>query len=213
MQFGSSLAMQIALSQIGKDVDVVIPEHPKTFDFLPGADKIKEEGRENFTYDLGISLDCTDTNRLKCYEECFENAKVTISIDHHGTNTMFADYNYVDPTAPACSQILAIVLRYLEIEITKEIGECILTGIATDTGGFKYEGVGIETFEIIASLMRTGVNVSAICKKVLQQKTKANFELTKIIMNRMEFFENGKIAFTYITKEDDEITNAKPRRP
>lgn len=70
---------------------------------------------------------------------------------------------------------------------------------------------GIETFEIIASLIRTGVNVSAICKKVLQQKTKANFELTKIIMNRMEFFENGKIAFTYITKEDDEITNAKPR--
>ncbi len=141
MLYGSSLAMYHALSQMGKDVDVVVPELPKTFDFLPGADKIKETGKENFIYDLGIAVDCTDTNRLKCYEECYENAKATISIDHHGTNTMFADYNYVDPASPACSQILVIVLRYLGVEITKEIGDCILTGIATDTGGFKYEGV------------------------------------------------------------------------
>ena len=72
---------------------------------------------------------------------------------------------------------------------------------------------GIETFEIVASLIRIGVNVSEVCKKVLQSKTRANFELTKIVMNRMEFFEDGKIAFTYITKEDDENINAKPRRP
>ena len=207
---GSSLAMYKALIGRGKDVDVVIPSYPKTFDFLPGADEIKEEGRKDFSYDLGISVDCTDTKRLKGYEEYYENAKTKISIDHHGTNSMFADYNCVDPTAPACAQILIIVLKTIGVEINKEIGTCILTGIITDTGGFRYEGVTTETFEIAASLLRLGVNSSEICKKALQTKTKANFELSKLIINRMEFFEEGKIAFTYITSEDEKKYKVLP---
>ncbi|MCI9365976.1 MAG: bifunctional oligoribonuclease/PAP phosphatase NrnA [Clostridia bacterium] len=206
---GSSLAMYLALKQLGKDVDIVIPTMPRIFEFLPSANEIKKEGRD-IEYDLGISLDCTDTKRLEGFEPWYDNAKVTISIDHHRTNAMFADYNYVDPVSPACSQILVIVLMYLGIDITKEIGECILTGIITDTGGFKYEGVTTETFEIASKLLGLGVNLSGIYKKVMQVKTKANFELTKVIMDRMEFFENGKIAFTYITKKDEEKFSVEP---
>lgn len=207
---GSSLAMYQAIKQMGKDVDIVIPTYPDNFKFLPCANEIKKEGRKDFKYDLGIALDCADSKRLKGYEEWYENAKTKISIDHHGTNTMFADYNYVDPVSPACAQILMIVLSFLGIQIDKNIGTCIFTGIVTDTGGFKYEGVTTETFEIAARLVRLGVNSPYICLKVLQTKTKANFELTKLIVNRMEFFENGKIAFTYITTEDEEKLNVKP---
>lgn len=205
---GSSLAMYLALKSIGKDVDVVIPTHSRTYDFLPGADEIKTEGRD-IQYDLGISLDCTDTKRLKGYEPYFESAKTTINIDHHGSNKMFADYNYVDPIAPACAQILIVVLKKLEIEINKEIGTCILAGIITDTGGFKYEGVTTETFEFVAALLRIGINVSEIYKRVLQIKTKANFLLTQRIMERMEFLADGKITFTYMTKKDAEEVNAE----
>ena len=208
---GSSLAMNQALKQLGKDVDVVIPEHPRTFDFLPCANEIKKAGREDIQYDLGIALDCTDTNRLEGFEPWYDTAKTKISIDHHGTNAMFADYNYVDPVAPACAQILIVVLTSIGININKDIGTCILAGIITDTGGFKYEGVTTETFEFTANLLRLGVNVSEVYKKVLQVKTIANFELTKLAVNRMEFFENGKIAFTYITKMDEENVDAQPR--
>lgn len=205
---GSSLAMYLALKSIGKDVDVVMPTYSKTYNFLPGANEIKKEGRD-IKYDLGIALDCTDTKRLKGYEPCFENAKTTICIDHHGSNKMFADYNYVDPVAPACAQILIIVLRKLGIEIDKDIGTCILTGIITDTGGFKYEGVTTETFEFVAELLRKGVNVSDTYKRVLQIKTKPNFLLSKKVIDRMEFLEDGKITFTYITKKDIEEVNAE----
>ena len=205
---GSGLAMYLALKSIGKDVDLVIPTYPKSYNFLPGADEIKSEGRD-IKYDLGIALDCTDTKRLKGYEPYFENAKTTISIDHHGSNKMFADYNYVDPVSPACAQILIVVLKKLEIEINKEIGTCILAGIITDTGGFKYEGVTTETFEFVADLLRKGVNVSETYKRVLQVKTKANFLLTRKIMDRIEFLEDGKITFTYITKEDEKEVNAE----
>ncbi len=205
---GSSLAMYQALKQLGKNVDLVIPEHPKTFDFLPCADQIKKEGKDT-NYDLAIALDCADTKRLDGFENWYHEAKVKVSIDHHGSNTMFADYNYVDPAAPACSQILIIVLTSIGVEINKNIGECLLAGIITDTGGFKYEGVTTETFEFVASLLRIGVNVSEIYKKVLQVKTRAHFELTKIVMDRMEFFENGRIAFTYVTLDDIEKTKAE----
>jgi len=205
---GSSLAMYKALKSIGKDVDLVIPTHPKTYDFLPGADEIKTEGRD-IKYDLGIALDCADTKRLKGYEPYFENAKTTINIDHHGSNKMFADYNYVDPVSPACAQTLIIVLKKLGIEIDKEIGTCILAGIITDTGGFKYEGVTTETFEFVAALLRIGVNVSETYKRVLQVKTKPNFLLTQKIMDRIEFLEDGKITFTYITKQDEKEVNAE----
>lgn len=204
---GSSLALYAGLKQLGKDTDVVIPEYSKTFEFLPNSSEIKKEGR-NEVYDLAIALDCGDIKRLNGFAKYFEDANTKISIDHHSSNTMFADYNFVNPTAPACAQILVIVLEALGVIIDKEIGTCLLTGIITDTGGFKYKGVTAETFEFVAELLNRGVNVSDVYKKVLQTISKTRFELTRIAINRLEFLENGKITFTYITKEDEQKLGA-----
>ena len=181
---GSALAMYLTLKKMNKEVDVVIPEFPRTFEFLPSADKVKKEGSKK-PYDLAISVDVTGIKRLDGFSSYFENAKTKIQIDHHEVNDMFADYNFVNPTSPACAQILILVIEHLGVEIDKNIGTCLLTGIITDTGGFKYEGVSAETFEFASGLLAKGVNVSNIYKKALQMKTRANFELRKIIMNRM----------------------------
>lgn len=200
---GSSLAMYHALKAFGKNPDVIIPVHSKVFNCLPGVEDIKTESNiEN--YDLAISLDCATIKMLNGFVNYFENAKVKVCIDHHSTNTMFGDYNYVNPAAPACAQILLVILEYFGIEMTKEIGTCILTGIITDTGGFKYQGVTAETFEFVAWLLNKGVNVSSIYRQVLEVKTKPNFELHRIASNRVEFLEDGKIAYTYITAEDEQ---------
>ncbi len=205
---GSSLAMYNALKDYGKNPDIIIPKYPSIFKFLPGAGEIKTETNIE-KYDLAIALDCATIKMLNGFSKYFEDAKSKICIDHHSTNTMFGDLNYVNPVAPACAQILLVVLEYIGIEVTKDIGTCILTGIITDTGGFKYEGVTADTFEFVSWLLNKGVNVSKIYKKVLQTKTRANFELTKIATDRIEFLENGKITFTYITKEDEERVNAQ----
>lgn len=205
---GSGLALYNALKDMGKNPDLIIPEFPRTFEFLPGADEIKK-GSDIEKYDLAISVDCATIKMLNGFANYFENAEVKISIDHHSTNTMFGDINYVSPDAPACAQILIVLLNYFKIEVTKEIGTCILAGIITDTGGFKYSGVTAETFEFVAWLLNKGINVSKIYKKVLQTKTKANFELSRIALDRLEFFEDGKVAFTYITEEDMQKVNAE----
>lgn len=205
---GSSLATFHALKKMDKNVDVVIPEFARTFNFLPGANQIKKE-TEIANYDLAIALDCADLKRLNGASTLFENAKMTISIDHHGVNSMFANLNYVDPVAPACAQILVSIFNYWEIEISKEIGECLITGIITDTGGFKYSNVTVETFEFAAELLSKGVNISSIYERVMQNISLSRFELTKIALNRLELLENGKIAFTYIRKEDEEKVHAE----
>ena len=155
---GSSLALYHALKAYGKNVDVVIPEYSRTFEFLPGTNEIRKEGTLN-SYDLVISLDCASIKMLNGFAKYFENAKYKVVIDHHGTNNMYGDLNFVNPDAPACAQILIVILNYFKMEITKEIGTCILAGIITDTGGFKYSGVTAETFEFVAWLLNKGVNV------------------------------------------------------
>ena len=76
----------------------------------------------------------------------------------------------------------------------------------TETG---YAGVTAETFEFVAFLLNRGINVSKIYRRVLQMKTKPNFELHRIANNRLEFLEDGKIAYTYITMEDEQSVGAE----
>jgi len=197
----SSLSVMHAIAQLGKEVDVVIPEFSRNFNFLPGVEKILQEGQKE-NYDLAISVDCTDLKRLAGGKENFETAKTTIEIDHHSVNAMFADFNYVNPAAPSCCQVLISMFEYYGVEITKDLATCILTGIITDTGGFQWGGVTSDTFEFAAELIRKGAKLKEICKIALRQKSKAHCELEKLVYNRMQYFEDGKIALAYLTLED-----------
>lgn len=205
---GSSLAMKLALNQLGKNADVIIPEFPKTFEFLPGINEVKKESNIE-KYDLAIALDCASIKLLNGFTKYFDNATVKVAIDHHSSNTMFADYNYVDQDAPACAQLLLVVFSYFNINVTKDIGTCILAGIITDTGGFRYEGVTADTFRFVAELCEKGIKVTQVYSQVYASKTRAKFELHRIALNRLEFLEDGKIAFTYVTKADEEQVEAK----
>ena len=204
---GSCLATKLALKKLGKASDIIISKYAKMYDFLPSINEIIKESQVE-KYDLAISLDCATLKRLD-NKEYFENAKKTIIIDHHGSNNMYADINYVNPASPACAEILLAIFSYFGIEIDQEIGTCIMTGIITDTGGMQYPSTTADTFEYAADLLRKGVNISDICKRTLNTKTKANFELTKMVIDRMELLEEGKVAFSYITNEDLKKVDAK----
>lgn len=205
---GSSLAMKLMLEELGKKSDVIIPEYSRMFQFLPSATEIKIDS-EIKKYDLAISVDCANFKRM-AKNEYFEKAKKTIVIDHHGSNNMYGDLNYVNPVSPACCEILAGMAEYFGIKISKDIGTCIMTGIITDTGGFRHLGITPDTFEYTAELIRLGVDIPDIYKRTLRTKTKANFELTKRVIDRMELLEDGKVSFTYITSQDELEVGAEP---
>ena len=203
---GASLAMYHALKGLKKNVDIIIPEYAKCFNELPGIDEVIKESDK--VYDLAISLDAATDKLLNVWVKYFREADQRIVIDHHSTNTMFGDINYVDLSAPACAQVVYMLIKHYRWKITPEIGTCIMAGIITDTGGFQYSGVSRDTFNIAAELLDAGVNISKVYKKVFDTKTKSSFELRRIALDRMEFLEDDKIAFTYITNEDERKVNA-----
>lgn len=205
---GSSIAMYLGLKELGKTPDIIIPEFPRAFENLPGIENIKKES-DIKNYDLAIALDTASIKMLNGYSKYFEDAKTKIVIDHHSSNTMFGDYNYVDQDSPACAQLLLVLFNYLNIEVSKEIGTDILAGIITDTGGFRYDGVTAETFELVAGLCQKGVKVSKVYQKVFASTSKSKFFLHRIALDRLELLDNEKIAFTYITKNDENSVDAE----
>lgn len=205
---GSSLATYHCLKNIGKNVDLIIPEIPRAFNILPGIENAKKESDVK-SYDLAISLDAATIKLLNGWSNYFDDAKMKVVIDHHSSNSMYGDLNYVDPSSPACAQTLYEMLQYYNFEINVDIGSCIMAGIITDTGGFQYPDVSTETFDIASELMAKGVNISRLYKKTLDNHSRASFELKRIANDRLEFLEDGKVTFTYITKEDEDKVHAE----
>lgn len=206
---GSSLAMCLALNNMGKKVTILMKDFPENFSYLPGKEFIKTES-EIEKYDMAIVVDCPNIRRVnEEFIPYFESAKVKVEFDHHNKNDMFADYNVVNHVAPAAAQILVSSFEYLGIEITKEIGECLLTGVITDTNGFRNSNVTVEAFEFASWCLEKGIDLPKTYKLSMMTMTRSKFEAQKMAMNRLEFFEDGKIAFTYMTKEDDEAIGLK----
>lgn len=207
---GSACTMAIALKNMGKtDVDIYLKEYPEIYNFVPGIDMIITEPKKT-NYDMAIAVDCANLERIsRIYRELFEKATVKVQIDHHNKNTMFGDYNIVNPVSPSCTQVLASNFEYLDIEITKDIASCIMTGIITDTCGFSIPETSSESFEFASMALNKGVNVSKIYRESFNKISRARFEIQKLATDRLEFLQDGKIAYTYITKEDEKKTGTK----
>lgn len=206
---GSCLAMALMLKNMGKKPDILMKDFPANFNFLPGREFIKEETKIE-KYDLVICLDCPNLARVhKDFIKYFENAKVKAEIDHHTKNEMFGDYNIVNHVSPATCQILATSFDYLNVEMTKDIATCLLTGIITDTGGFRNTGITTETFDFASECLERGINIPYIFKNAMYTTTRSKFEAEKLAMDRLEFYCDGKIAFTYLTNEDKERIGLK----
>lgn len=204
---GSSLALYNAFLKMYKKVDIIIEDIPRIFKFLPNIDKVKDSSQVD-GYDLVIVVDCATYERVGQNENnYFEDAKFTLNIDHHISNTGYANYNYVNGNSPACCEYLVEILDSLGVEITKEIAECLMIGILTDTGGFQYSNVGEKTYNF-ASRVCSLIDIPKIYKIVLSTTTRPQFELARIAMTRIELLENDKVAFCYLSLDDFEKFNA-----
>lgn len=200
---GSSLGFMHALKKLEKQVTVLIPTINNMYSFLPGYDEIKHEIDDPAAFDLCIALDSADVERLHVCKPYFEQIKNTVVIDHHITNQNFGDVNYVNAIASSTCQNLIVVLAAMDITISKEMAECIYMGILTDTGGFRYNTQS-ETFEFAAMLLETGIDISKIYRLAFDMTTEKRTRLLGRALDRLEILEDGKVAFTYIMRKDEE---------
>lgn len=165
---GSLLGLGLALQDAGKSVQMILADGlPSSFKYLEGSQLIKKE--LNGDHDTFITVDCADFKRTG---KIFENfGQPDINIDHHKTNEKFGKLNLIEAEEVATAAILTNHLPEWGLKITQPIAAALLTGIITDTLGFRTSNTTPEALRQSATLMETGVNMPDIYMRALVNKT------------------------------------------
>lgn len=194
---GSLLGLGLALLDMGKDVTMVSEDGtPACYKHLPGHELVVK--RPEGEYDLIVVVDCSDLSRtgkaLKGY------AQPDLNIDHHVTNLYYAKMNLVDPSAVATAEMLAEYLPQWGMTITHAIADVLLTGMITDTLGFRTSNVTPSALRIAASLMEMGANLSDLYNLALKNKSYEAMRLWGSGLNNLE--RNGPLVWTSLSLVD-----------
>lgn len=191
------------------NVRIFLDPIPKIFSFLQGADQIEQTEEKTTVFDLFIVLDCGDLKRLGDNAIYFENAKRTLCIDHHVSNQTFADKNHIVEDASSTCELVYGVME--EDRVTKEIAECIYTGMVSDTGMFQYSCTQSSTMEIAGKLMDLGIDYPSIVDKTFYEKTFVqNKVLGQALLNSRLYPEAECIA-SVISMEEMQRYGALPK--
>ena len=153
---GSVLGLGLSLLATGKEVQMILEDGvPKSFRHLTGNDRVVQNATK--PYDCSIVVDCSDLVRTG---NVFENNTIPdINIDHHNTNLNFARINLVDSSATATTEILTRLLQIWDLPLNLPVAEALLTGLITDTLGFRVPSMTPETLRIAANLFEIGADL------------------------------------------------------
>ena len=130
-------------------------------------------------------------------------------MDHHVTETGFADVNLVDPYAAATCELLYELYDFMDVKLDVEAGEALYTGIVTDTGNFQYTNTTKKTHIIAAELIELGIDKKNINITLYQSQRLQKLKLHSMIMDNMQTFCDGRAAMAYVTLDMYEKAGAK----
>jgi bifunctional oligoribonuclease and PAP phosphatase NrnA len=165
---GSSLALGLALQDTGKQVQVVLSDGlPGSFRHLPGSEMIKTKA--DGAIDLIISVDCSDLKRVGKALDGYHPPDIVI--DHHSTNEAFGELNLIDPQAAATASVLARYMHNWDLIITAPIAANLLTGLVTDTLGFRTSNTTPEVLRQAADLIELGADMTRLYYLSLVRRT------------------------------------------
>lgn len=200
--FGSMLALATALRNEGKRVDCAVDGGPMEFvSFLSGYDLIKDKLTEG-QWDLMVSVDASDeerTGNVGVYGR--QNSRRVINLDHHKTNTGFGDIHVVDEDAVSATEVVYRWLRWMGRRITPDVAQPLLTGLVTDTLGFRTSNVTAETLGIAKYLIEAGASLTQITERTLDNRSYQVVSLWKQALTSVKLHEGG-IIVAQVTQDD-----------
>ena len=171
---------------------------------MPYSDEIKFIDEYDFSreYDVVVNLDVAALDRCADAKILFNKAKNTVNIDHHETNPNYAGINIVKPEASATAEVLVELAIRTGWKISTETAICLYTGIMTDTGCFRFSNTTQKTMEFAGKLISYGVNPSEIYQKCYESNSKDLVLFQSYCVNKAEFLNDDKIAYTIVYKKD-----------
>lgn len=175
-----------------KRVYAVGDDVPDYLSFIGKSEKVEDN---IYNEALVIVVDTSVKDRI-C-DERYINGKYVIKIDHHDDSEEFGDIQYVNEKAPACCEIITLMLNEWNLHICQKSAMALFTGIVTDTGRFQFRGVGKNTFTAAGVLTDTGIDTSYIYTK-LNLKNINSIRLESYLYKHMKTTKNG-VVYIYFT--------------
>ncbi len=193
---GSVIALGLALRNAGKDVQLVLRDGvSKTFRHLVGSELIQQKFEGDL--DLFVVVDSSDLQRIG---GVLGDHPADVCIDHHITNEKFAKLNLIEPQSVATCAILAELIPQLGLTIDLDVANALLTGILSDSIGFRTSNTNAKALRIAADLMDIGADITALYNKALISRP---FEAAKywgFALQKMEKADG--LVWTTLTLED-----------
>lgn len=197
---GCGFALCRALMKMGKICGVEnADEIPTKYDYL-----YEDIAPIKFKPDYVVAVDVATPNLLG---ELDGKYHIDMCIDHHSTNTEYAD-NLLLEDLPAACQLMLEVIKALDVELDEKIADCIYTGLTTDTGCFRYASTTAETYRAAAEMIELGADNGKINRTMFETKTKTYARLERLALDSMRFYEDERVAIITITQEMYKLTGS-----
>ena len=190
---GCGFALCRALMKLGKICAVINSDViPKKYDYL-----FDDIAPIRFKPGYVVAVDVATPNLLGDLNGQYH---IDLCIDHHSTNTEYADNLLLEDTPAAC-EIMYDVIKALGVEIDSKMAGCRYTGLTTDTGCFRYASTTAKTYRAAADLIELGADNGTINRVMFETKTKTYARLERMALESMEFFENERVAVITVTQD------------
>jgi phosphoesterase RecJ-like protein len=198
---GSGLALASMLKRLGKKVvHCSIDKIPYDLMFMNGAKKIKITSKVDDNFDCAIILESINFSRMGDIISSAQ-AKTIINIDHHLAHTNFGHINYVVPASSSVAELIYDVFVSAKMVPTKKEAENLYVGIVTDTGRFQQLNTNANSHLITAELLKCGVNVSDVSKKIFMEKPISKLKLYGLALSNLKTDINDKFIYVKLTKD------------
>jgi bifunctional oligoribonuclease and PAP phosphatase NrnA len=134
--------------------------------------------------------------------EAFTPATMELAaIDHHISNTGFGQYSYVDPQASSTCELVYRLAQKLEVKPTPEQATILISGLMTDTGGFRYSSTSPGTLRIAAQLVEAGADLAWVAEQLYMQQPTNQLRLMGEMLTNLKIEAGGKLAWMAVTQE------------
>lgn len=197
---GCGFALCRALMKLGKICAVKnADEIPKKYSYMY-EDIVPIKFKPKYV----VAVDVATENLLGELEGKYH---IDMCIDHHSTNTEYAD-NILVEDVPAASETMLKVVKALGADIDKGIADCLYTGLTTDTGCFRYASTTAQTYRAAAEMIECGADNGRINRVMFETKTKTYARLERLALDSMRFYVNEKVAIITVTQEMYKLTGS-----
>ncbi|MDB5052041.1 MAG: exopolyphosphatase [Bacilli bacterium] len=207
----STLAVGWMLTQLNKRFTMINEGNtPGKFDFLWGFNHIINytKATPSRMYSHVIAVDCADYSRIGKVKSLMNESTQILNIDHHRTNDYYGAIQLINANAAATAEVLYDLALKLEVNWTSSLGDCIYTGLLTDTGGFRYANTTPKVMRIAAEMLQYGVNGNDLADRLLEKVTYSHILLLQKALSTLSFSENKQISWVSVTKDEIAFANA-----